>query len=210
MRWNGNRAALNKSSPPSRYLILLTVLFGFGIVIGQGFAEYIPPDIIEQFKIYLTYYTRLQEMQKLTPVSLGVLLLLYFRYPVIVFLMSFSCIHIFLVSILTILYGFSLSLTVSCLILSFGIDGLFLAVALLGIRCLISLPCYFLIAVPASAGKYRLLESFQGSKSGACFSGCRTSYRTRFIFCASILMVGILMEYIVTPLLIRMALRKLF
>ena len=43
-------------------------------------------------------------------------------------------------------YGFFLSFSVCCFTAAFGVDGVLLALAVFGLRCMVTLPCYFLLA----------------------------------------------------------------
>ena len=46
-------------------------------------------------------------------------------------------------------FGFFLSFSVCCFTAAFGPGGVLLALAVFGLRCAVTLPCYFLLAVPA-------------------------------------------------------------
>ena len=50
---------------------------------------------------------------------------------------------------LTAAFGFFLSFSVCCFAAVFGPEGVLLAAAVMGLRCAVTLPCYFLLAVPA-------------------------------------------------------------
>lgn len=74
---------------------------------------------------------------------------IYFRYPLLAFLLGFASIGVVLLPCVTVAYGFFLSFSVCCFTAAFGAGGVLLALAVFGLRCVVTLPCYFLLAVPS-------------------------------------------------------------
>ena len=68
-------------------------------------------------------------------------LVLYFRYPLLAFLLGFASIGIVLLPCLTVAFGFFLSFSVCCFTAAFGPGGVLVALAVFGLRCLVTRPC---------------------------------------------------------------------
>lgn len=62
------------------------------------------------------------------------------------FCLGFASIGVVLLPCVTAAYGFFLSFSVCCFTAAFGVDGVLLALAVFGLRCMVTLPCYFLLA----------------------------------------------------------------
>ena len=85
----------------------------------------------------------------MTPQAMLSALVLYYRYPLFAVLLGFAYIGVALLPCLTAEFGFSLSFSVCCFPVSFGGNGVLLALAVFGVRCAVTLPVFFLLAVPA-------------------------------------------------------------
>ena len=69
--------------------------------------------------------------------------------------------------LVTVAYGFFLSFSVCCFTAAFGADGVLLALAVFGLRCAVTVPCYFLLAVP-SWGTSAALASVSFGRGRRC------------------------------------------
>jgi stage II sporulation protein M len=103
----------------------------------QGFFSLAPPEEPAAQLVFSTFF-------------------LYFRYPLLAFLLGFASVGVLLLPAATLAYGFFLSFSVCCLTAAFGREGVLLALAVFGLRCLITLPCYFAVAVPALEKSFAL------------------------------------------------------
>ena len=125
-------------------LIFLALFFFAGILLGQVLAGRMPAATGSELRRYLEDYLLLEgDPAVQTLLSAAVI---YFRYPLTAFLLGFSAIGVVLLPVTTAAYGFFLSFAVSCFTASFGAGGVVLALAALGLRCLVALPCYFLLS----------------------------------------------------------------
>ena len=129
-------------------LLFLALFFFAGIVLGQVFSSRVPDATGDELARYLTDFLKLGEGDP-APRTVLSAAALYFRYPLAAFLRSFSTNGVVLLPRVTGAFGFLLSFYVCCVTAAFGSDGVVLALAVFGLRCAVTLPCYFLLAVPA-------------------------------------------------------------
>ena len=128
-------------------LLLLALFFLAGVILGQVLSGRVPDGAGSELGRYLSGYVRLEEGQAGSPALTAAVL--YFRYPLAAFLMGFASIGVLLLPLATAAFGFFLSFSVCCFTAAFGSDGVLLALAVFGLRCAVTLPCYFLLAVPS-------------------------------------------------------------
>ena len=171
-------------------LLFLAAWFFAGIILGQVAAERMPNETGQELNRYLREYVSL-DTSAFAGVSFLTLVLLYFRYPVLAFLMGFSSIGVILLPLCTVVFGFSLSFSASCFAASFGGQGVLLALGAFGLRCAVTLPCYFWLAVPAFMTSVALarISLGRGQRSAPPNSGGE-SWR-RLAVCAGALMIAL-------------------
>ena len=128
-------------------LLLLALFFLAGVILGQVLSGRVPDGAGSELGRYLSGYVRLEEGQAGSPALTAAVL--YFRYPLLAFFLGFTSLGVALLPCLTVACGFFLSFSVCCFTAAFGPDGVLLALAVFGIRCMVTLPCYFLLAVPS-------------------------------------------------------------
>jgi hypothetical protein len=190
-------------------LVLLALFFFAGIILGQVFAGRIVRTSCDELFRYLTDYFSVGGEQERSVQTFLSALIIYFRYPLLAFLLGFASIGTLLLPVLSALCGFFLSYSVCCLTAAFGSDGVLLALVVFGIRCLIMLPCFFALAVP----------SFQNALSLAAFSFGRgkrlapvhygADWWLRLGVTAGLLLAGTLTELTITPRLLHLVLSRI-
>ena len=141
-----NTRTLTKPGPLLR-LILLALFFLAGVLLGQVLAGRVPAETGEELRRYLESYLRLGAEP--SPRTAASAVVIYFRYPLLAFLLGFASIGVALLPLLTAAFGLFLSFSVCCFTATFGGEGVLLALAVFGLRCLTTAPCYFLLAVPS-------------------------------------------------------------
>lgn len=197
------RAAL----PPLSRLILLALFFLAGALMGQVLSGRVPESTGTELRQYLEGYLRLgADPSGRTAASAAVL---YFRYPLLAFLLGFASIGVVLLPALTAAFGFFLSFAVCCFTATFGAGGVALSIAVFGLRCLVTVPCYFLLAVPAwetAAGLAAV--SFGGGRRGGAVTCGRACWR-RLGVCALALAAGVCAELMLSPWLLRLLLERI-
>ena len=207
-RMKNRRMPGGERTVPLFPLILLTGFFLFGLILGQVLCARIPGETAQELTRYLTDYLQLGEGTGRSVKALLSALLIYFRYPLLAFLLGFSSVGILLLPAVSAVYGFFLSFSVCCFIAVFGTGGALLAVSVLGVRCLFALPCDFVLAVPAFQTSASLAAvSFGGGRRAAPVV-YGSKWWARLFTAVSILLAGTVAELFLTPFLLRFALER--
>ena len=104
--------------------------------------------------------------------------------------------------------GFFPAYTVGCLVLAFGRPGILAALGILGLRCLVTVPVFFLLAVPSwrvSAGLFRV--SFgRGHPFSPVYD---RQWWARFLGACLVLGLGICLDLGLSPRLIQLLLKQI-
>ena len=207
MKWK--RQNRGERSPFLPRLLFLAAFFLGGVVLGQALVGRVPDETGRELNRYLESYLTLED-SSLAPGNLWAGLLLYGRYPLLAFLLGFASIGVVLLPLTTAAFGFFLSFSVSCFTAAFGSDGVLLALAVFGLRCAVTLPCYFLLAVSAlgTSGALASLSFGRGRRAAAVTYG-REHWR-RLAVCAGILAIGLCVDLLCGQRLVRLLLERLF
>ena len=189
----------DKTGRVTAQLFVLALFFSAGAVLGQVLS--VRCGSSEELNRYLEDFFRLEH----TSGGIGTAVLVYFRYPVLAFLMGFTAVGVLFLPLLSACFGFFLSFATCSFVSAYGDGGLLLAASVLGLRCLVTLPCYFCLAPPAlrdawsALGRGRRILPPEGRKAQLW----------RFAACAAILLAGALCETVLGPYLARMAWAKI-
>ena len=149
-----------QGTDPSRlHSLLLAVFFFLGTAAGIGYAGRTAGNVGGELSAYLAGYLSLSENRKPSGAQLASLVFSYLRFPAAAFLAGFTSVGALLLPLLTAALGFFPAYAVSCFAMSFGAQGIWAALGLFGFRCLVTFPCYFLLAAPSwsmSAALFRV------------------------------------------------------
>ncbi len=186
-------------------LLVLCAFFSAGILLGWRFYGTIAQQSSQQLQEYLTGYSELMAHTQAAPASLVSALVLYFRYPLLIFIFGFSALGVVLIPLLCATEGFFLSFAVTSFAVSMGRDGVLLALAALGVRCLFTLPCVLFLAMEAmeAARQVGKRGSFGYRKNRSIYEPV---YFLRFGACVLFLLLGVVLEVTLVPKLFQMAL----
>ena len=206
MKWK--RRELTEWRRQLSLLLFLALFFFAGVILGQVFSGQVPDATGDELARYLTDFLKVGEGEP-TPRTALSAAALYFRYPLAAFLLSFASIGVLLLPLMTGTFGFFLSFSVCCFTAAFGPDGVLLALAVSGLRCAVTLPCYFLLAVPA----------LERSAALACLSlggGRRTApvlygreWWARLAVISGVLLAGMCADLTLTPWFLRQLLERI-
>ncbi len=185
-------------------LLFLALFFFAGIVLGQVFAARVPDATGGELTRYLSDFLKVEGAPPRTALSAAIL---YVRYPLAACLLGFASIGILLLPIVTGAFGFFLSFSVCCFTAAFGADGVLLALAVFGIRCAVTLPCYFLLAVP-SLERSAALASLSLGRGRAPVTYGR-AWWGRLAVTAGVLLAGMCAELTLAPWLLRQLLERM-
>ena len=201
-----NTRTLTKPGPLLR-LILLALFFLAGVLLGQVLACRVPAETGEELRRYLESYLRLGAEP--SPRTAASAVVIYFRYPLLAFLLGFASIGVALLPLLTAAFGLLLSFSVCCFTATFGGEGVLLALAVFGLRCLTTAPCYFLLAVPSweTAAGLAAVSFGSGRRTAPVVYG-RACWK-RLGICCLVLAAGVCGELTLSPWLLRLLLERL-
>lgn len=198
---------IKESGPPQwPRLLFLALFFLLGTILGQVLAGRVPEEAGRELTEYLRSYVTL-EAECSSQVVLSTLML-YFRYPLMALLLGFASIGVVLLPGMTAAFGFFLSFSVCCFTAAFGEDGVLLALAVFGLRCAVTLPCYFLLAVPAwgTAASLAGASFGRGRRVGRIVYGPEWWHRAAV--CGAVLLAGMGIDLYCSPWLLQRALER--
>ena len=186
-------------------MLLLALFFLCGAILGQVLAGRVPGETGLELRQYLEDYVRLGgEVSPGAAVSAAAV---YFRYPLLAFLLGFASIGVVLLPVSAAAFGFFLSFAVCCFTAAFGPDGVLLALAALGLRCVVTMPCFFLLASSCCGTAAGLAAVSFGSGRRTAPACGRVDWR-RFGACSLALAAGVCGELTLTPALLGLALER--
>ena len=191
------------------YLILLSLCFFIGIFSGHIISRNISADDSVELYQYLSNFFRINIHYAASDSFLSALLL-YYRYPILAFLFGFSSIGVIGLPFLSAAFGFFSSFSVGCFVLTFGKDGILLAFAAFGFRCLLTSICYYLIAVPAFKNAVALTLASFGRTRNITATTYHSIIIVRFLFCTAVLFFGVLIELYIIPHLLKLVCTCIF
>lgn len=191
-------------------LSVLGGCFLLGVFLGQEVSCRAMDSCANELSRYLADYFSLRETPEISLHALVANLVVYLRYPLLAFLFGFASAGVVLIPILTAAFGFFLSYSVSCFALALGECGIWLALAILGLRCLVTLPCYLLLAAPAMRTSESLLRLSMGKGTPKNAVHCGASGWLRLLIVTGVLFVGALLELLISPKLLGFALAQIF
>lgn len=208
MIWK-KRGRDGQSAPLSR-LVLLALFFLGGVFLGQVLSGRVPDATGDELGRYLTDYLRLEggEAEQGARAALSTAVI-YFRYPLAAFLLGFTSLGVLLLPCATVAYGFFLSFSVCCFTASFGTEGVLLALAVFGLRCAVTLPCYLLLAVPAWGASAVLagMSFGQGRRMAPVDYGRQFWLRVGAV--SAVLAAAICLDLFLSPWLLRLVLERI-
>ena len=183
-------------------MIFLALFFLGGVFWGQVLAGRVPDATGQELTEYLEGYVALEG--GVSPQAAVSALVLYYRYPLLAVLLGFASIGVVLLPATAAAFGFFLSFSVCCFTAAFGGGGVLLALAVFGLRCAVTLPVFFSLAVPAWGNSAALASFGRGRRAAPITYG--RSWWLRLAVCGGILLAGVCLELFVSPWLLRTAL----
>lgn len=203
------RQGKDGQSAPLPRLVLLALFFLAGVLLGQVLAGRVPDTTGDELSRYLQDYVHLGGGGEETAVQALSAAVIYFRYPLLAFLLGFTSLGVLLLPCVTVAYGFFLSFSVCCFTAAFGADGVLLALAVFGLRCVVTLPCYLLLAVPAWGTSAALASlSFGRGRRTAPVTYDRSCW-LRLGGVTAALLAGICADLFLSPWLLQLILERI-
>lgn len=184
------------SPPPTARVWILCLFFAAGILAGFLARCTVKGDDLSALGDYVLGYASLPGRQAADIISVA---WAYFRYPAAAFLLGFTAWGVMLTPLLCTAQGFFLSFAVQCFAASLGTGGVLLALAALGVRCLVVLPCLLVTASDSLAAAWRCAEGQRPERRD----------RRRALLCVFILLTGTVAECALTPRLMALVLARI-
>lgn len=206
MKWK--RREMTERRRQLSLLLVLALFFFAGVILGQVFSARVPDATGDELARYLTDFLKVEEGDPSPGAALSAAVL-YFRYPLAAVLLGFASIGVLLLPLTTGAFGFFLSFSVCCFTAAFGPDGVLLALAVFGLRCAVTLPCYFLVAVPSLERSAALAcLSLRGGRRGAPALYGRAWWR-RLAVISGALLAGMCADLMLAPWFLRQLLERI-
>lgn len=209
-KWQRRRTANQDERAIWTRLLLLALFFLGGLILGQVMAGKVGAQTSKELTDYLNGYFSLENRSGTSARTVASALVIYFRYPLLAMLLGFASVGVVLLPALTAAYGFFLSFSVCCFTAAFGSDGVLLALSVFGLRCLVTLPCYFALAAPAldNAAALAALSLGGGKRAARPVYGRKWWLRCGISACA--LLAGVTAELLLSPYLLNLVLSRIF
>ncbi len=170
-------------------LAVLAACFLGGVFLGQVLP--IGEETGGELRRYLSAYVALETQARPGWVQT---ILLYLRYPLLAFGLGFFPAGGALVCALSTVFGFFLSYAVSCFAVALGPDGVLLALAVMGVRCVVTLPCFLWLGVSVMER-----ASFGRGRGSACW--------LRLGAVLPVLLLGVCVDLLALPSLVEWLLK---
>ena len=207
---NGSRQAAQypRQTVSVSRLLFLALFFLGGILLGQVLAGKVPDGTGDELNRYLTDYVYLYGQTTPEGRAFWETVVLYFRYPLLAVFLGFTSVGVVLLPLTAVAFGFFLSFSVSCFTAAFGGEGVLLALAVSGLRCAVTLPCFFLLAVPSWQASWTLagLSLGRGQRTAPAVYG--RVWWLRAGLASAVLLAGVCADHALSPVLLRLALER--
>ena len=191
------------SGLPRPGLLLLAGCFFLGSLLGQAMAFRMSDHVYSQMHTYLMGFCTLD--QRYFPDAIFSTLVLYLRYPLVGFFLGFVSAGMVLLPLSGVIFGFFLSFSVGCFAASLGDGGVYLALAVMGVRSCITIPCFFALAAPAWEVSCALAGRGTGKRRRAASFG--KSRWIRYAVVTGILLTGVCLDVFLSPYMLEQVLR---
>ena len=185
MKLHGKVAVRGRPHIEFRRIVLLSIFCVLGILLGCIAVRYVSDTAVAQLTSYLDTYIKLRNTRADLS-SFLISIVVYFRYILLLFLLSFSPVGIFFIPLVCMIQGFGLSFATTMFVRCVGKRFLTL-VSLFGLRCIFILPAML------CCGSAAILSASRGKESRG------KEFWSRFAVCAFALFIGAVLESFIVP-----------
>jgi len=186
-------------------LLVVCFFFLFGVFGGLWLHGSVNEQDDQQLKEYLLQYTQVFAGANIEAMTVLTAFAIYFRYPLAVAACRLVVPGLALSPLVCLLQGAALSFTVCCFTSAAGQAGLTLALAVLGLRYFVTLPCTLYL----SASALTLPPSYQTRKEKGKKSIIQKEILLAVLHVSPILLLGIAAEILLVPKLLSLALSRI-
>ena len=178
-------------------LLLLCGFFLLGLLLGRFACSAVTEEDVQQLRAYLLHYGEIAQSPTDVVASFVSLLSVYYRYPVLIFLLGFSVAGVILIPVAYMSQAFFLSFSIQCFAKAFARNGVTLALSVMGIRCLFVVPCTLFMAMCAADKSMQRLGAKQGLRKQSGRNNL--DYVMRLLGCLLLLLIGVMIEILLVP-----------
>lgn len=185
-------------APRLPVVVLLCILFCIGGGLGCAVCRAVPQQEQQELSNYMERYAQAtMEGSGPTASALSVAVA-YFRYPLLTLLLGFTAAGLIFLPLLWALQGFFLSFSTACFAAALGRNGVYLALAAFGLRCLFVLPCTL----------YLTVHGLSSAASRRCGQKASQPPVRWLGICLLLLLLGMALELHFTPYLLKWVIAK--
>lgn len=174
-------------------LLGLAVCFLLGALAGKYAVRWEVLGSTAALQTALDRFVLRMQQGELLRASLGGTLFSYYKYPVLALLFGFTAAGVVLLPAAAFYQGFALSFAVCVFLRVVPEGGLLMALPLFGLRCAITLPCFFFLA---GCSLKRCGRKVLGGRQK---DGPVRGMAWRCALCCVVLLMGALFEYLCLP-----------
>ena len=178
-------------------LLLLCGFFLLGLLLGRFTCGAVTEEDVQQLRAYLLHYGEIAQSPTDVIASFVSLLSVYYRYPVLIFLLGFSVAGVILIPVAYMSQAFFLSFSIQCFAKAFARNGVTLALSVMGIRCLFVVPCTLFMAMCAADKSRQRMGANQGLRKQSGRNNL--DYVMRLLGCLLLLLIGVMIEILLVP-----------
>ena len=169
------------------YFILLILSFLIGCLAGSIVGSFFNSD--SPLNDFIGFST-------LKTVNVVTVFFHFTRFHLVAFLLASSFYGIALLPVLSCIRGYALSCTAASIISCYPNNGIIMALVILGIPAIISLPCFFTISIEGFMSSSRIFHLVRGNSAQR-----KDKIYTRALLCLPFLLIGTLIEFKLVPYL---------
>lgn len=186
-------------------LLIVCFFFALGAVTGSFAHRAVTVQDDQLLQEYLLQYAQFALQSEDMTASILSVLVVYFRYPLLVFLGGYVAFGLILIPTLCLAQGFFLSFSIGCFTSALGRSGILLLLAACGVRYVITLPCTLLLAVWALDSARHLLSMRKEGRRKRSTDGASVRL-WQFLICSAVLLIGVILELSMVPRFLQLAL----
>lgn len=181
-------------------LIICGAMFLCGCIIGTVSAGFVSDG--ESLRQYISSYVAQVSGETLGKPEFLSALFGACKYHLIAIFLGFSILGVICIPLLSAIRGFFLCFSISAFVRLFGSSGILLALSVFGTGTLITVPCYFILAVSSFSASLYLFRMILANGGRGALSPFGSKFFVRCGICFIILVLSALIETTLTSQLI--------
>lgn len=194
---------INKTeNSKSSFILILALILLCGIIVGAIASAHISSDTANALtdavsKDISQVYAALNNKQ-----NFFISLWSVFKYPIFIFLLSFSVLGVAIIPVTIFVRGFSVSFSIGSIIKIFGTRGILMSLASFGINLFLSIPCLIIassISLSVASSQIGFFSKVRRVMNGSVLpKGFFVTYGILFV----VLILAFVLDFFVTPVIL--------